>query len=233
MDMEPLRQIQTKRRHGSRWRCPSSRPPGRRFHIQTASAAQKQEQREEGLAETRSHTQANADGKEGGPVSCCKGWDLASRDTTGSYAQTHHSAVVQPGDHSWQTGQSGSLLAVCTVLLLFLYLPSLPVWLSGSSGPSPSACRQGSAFQPALPPPSCLHLPALLAQRPHIPTSSSSPRLWLRDTRPRPQPQQTTTAPINQLSSTLPLVSSEVDSLWVIVIRSLDLSCILLLWAVA
>jgi hypothetical protein len=130
-DMEPLSQIQTKRRHGSRWRCPSclchasSRPPGRRFQIQTAGAAQKQEQREEGLAETRSHTQAV---QANGPVSCCKGWDLASRDTAGSSAQTHHSAVVQPGDHSWQTGQSGSLLAVSTVLLLFLYLPSLAVW---------------------------------------------------------------------------------------------------------
>lgn len=32
--------------------------------------------------------------------------DLASRDIAGSSAQTHHSAGVQPGDHSWQTGQS-------------------------------------------------------------------------------------------------------------------------------
>lgn len=70
--------------------------------------------------------------------------DLASRDIAGSSAQTHHSAGVQPGDHSWQTGQSVShshsksvlLLGICTLLLLFLYLRTA----SCLAGPVGLAC---------------------------------------------------------------------------------------------
>lgn len=99
------------------------------FSIQTAGAAQKQEQWEEGLAKTSSHTQAllmqlrYLAGVETWPAGILPG----------SNAQTHHSAGVQPGDHSWQTGQSEMLVA-CTVLLLFLYL-ALKVGLAGLARP--------------------------------------------------------------------------------------------------
>ena len=189
-----------RKRHGRRWRYPScpcaasSRPyivySGYALEIQTDGAAQKQEQREEGLAKTSSHRQAwQAELMQIRYPARVETWP--SRDTAGSNAQTHHSAVVQPGDHSWQqTGQSSSQLANCTVLLLLLYLAqhgSLAVWVE-------SACSQGSASHL----PACLLL-LLLACRPHIPTFFSSSHGFLLETlsHTRDPYSQDRLAPIN------------------------------------
>lgn len=98
-----------RKRHCSRWRCPSSlghassRPPiDTPARLPDPSARLLPKNRNSGKRALPKPEATRT------PVLMQMRYlarieDLASRDVAGSNAQTHHSAGVQPGDHSWQT----------------------------------------------------------------------------------------------------------------------------------